>query len=77
VIVKFLGLPGQPFEDGDTVIVAVAVVLVRLTAGNEGIFPVPPADRPMEVLSLVQLKPVPITELVKFIVFVASALHKF
>ena len=66
VIVKFCEAPGHPFANGETVIVAVTGALVKFVAVNAGILPLPLAARPMEVLLLVQLKPVPLTEPVKF-----------
>jgi hypothetical protein len=75
VIVKLCGRPGHPFAKGVTIILAVIGLFVRLTVVNEGISPVPLAARPIEALSLVQLKPVPFTTLVKLIVLVAAPLH--
>ena len=67
VIVKNLALPGQPLAVGVTVINPVAGKIPVLTPVKDGIFPLPLAARPIEVLSLVQLKPVPLTEPEKFI----------
>lgn len=76
VMVKLCEAPGQPFAEGVTVIVAVTGALVRLIALNAGIFPAPPAAKPIEVLSFVQVKLVVLTEPVKFTAFVVDALHK-
>ena len=76
VMVNICGKPVQPFADGVTVIVAVTGALVILTALKAGIFPVPLAANPIEVLLFVQLKAVPLTAPVKFIVFVVVPLHK-
>lgn len=46
---------------GVTVMVDVIGALVLLIALNAGIFPVPPAPRPIAVLLLVQAKKVPVT----------------
>lgn len=75
-MVKLCEGPGQPFADGATVIVAVTGALVVLITLNDGISPVPPAARPIEVLSLAQLKPVPLTAPVKLIALVVAPLHK-
>ena len=59
VIVKLLGVPVQVTPllvyDGVIVIVATAGDVPALTALKAGIFPVPLAARPMDVLLLVQL----------------------
>ena len=67
VIVKNLALPGQPFAIGVTVMKPVAGKTPVLTPVKDGIFPEPLAAKPIEVLSLVQLKPVPLTVPEKFI----------
>jgi len=67
VIVKNRALPGQPFAVGITVMNPVAGTIPELTAVKEGIFPLPVAANPIEVLLLVQLKPVPLTVPEKFI----------
>lgn len=55
--------------------VAVTVALVKLIAVKEGIFPLPPAAKPIEVLLLIQLKVVPLTRLVKLAGLVAAPLQ--
>ena len=74
-MVKLCEGPGQPLADGVTVIVAVTGALVRLTAVNEGRFPLPLAARPIEGLLFVQLKLAPLTALTKFTAFVVVPLH--
>ncbi len=76
VMVKLCAIPVQPNTEGVTVIVAVMGILVVLIAVNAGIFPVPLAVKPIEVLLLVQLKAVLVTVPVKFIVLVIAPLHK-
>jgi hypothetical protein len=76
VIIKFWATPGHPFATGVTVIVAATGALVKFIAVNEGIFPLPLAAKPMLVLLFVHVKPVPLTDPVKFTAFVATALHK-
>ena len=53
---KCFGSPGHPDADGVTVIVAITGVLPALIAVNAGIFPLPLAAKPIEVLLFVQLK---------------------
>jgi hypothetical protein len=55
VIVAVTGVPVQPFVVGVTVIVATTGALVGLDAVKDVISPVPEADRPIEVVLLVQL----------------------
>ena len=56
VIVKLRGVPAQPKADeGVTVMVAVTGAAVVLVAVKDGIFPVPLAARPIDVLLFVQL----------------------
>lgn len=57
--------------------VAVTGALVVLMAVNAGIFPVPPAAKPIDVLLFVQLKTVLLTLPLKFTALVADPLHKF
>ena len=59
VIVKEPGAPLHPFAEGVTVINAEIGFAVLLVAINDGIFPVPLAGNPIEVLLLAQLKIVP------------------
>ena len=66
----------QLFADGITVIVAVIGALVVFVAVNDGISPVPLAASPIEMLSFVQLKLLPLTLPVKFTVLVVALLHK-
>jgi hypothetical protein len=75
VSVKNRAMPGQPFAVGVTVIKPVAGRIPVLTPVNEAIFPMPLAARPMEVLSLVQLKMVPPTAPEKFIAPVLQVLQ--
>jgi hypothetical protein len=75
-MVKTCAGPGQLFASGVTMIVAVTGALVKLIAVNDGISPLPLAAKPMEILSLVQLKMVPLTDPAKFIALVAASLHK-
>ena len=53
VIVKFCGLPTQPFAVGVTVIVAVDAEELALVAVNDGMLPEPDAPRLMPVLLLI------------------------
>jgi hypothetical protein len=76
VIVNVCGVPGHPAADGVTVIVAVIGVLVVLTAVKAGIFPLPLATKPIEVLLFVQLKIEPVTDPVNVIAFVVAPLHR-
>ena len=80
VIVNVTGVPVQlrplAVKVGVTVIVAVTGAAVLLTAVNDPILPVPPAARPMLVLSLVQLYTVPGTGPVIVTAAVAVPLHK-
>ena len=54
VIVKVIGIPVHPVEEGVTVIVAVTGAAPRFVAVNDGISPVPVNGRPMEGVSLNQ-----------------------
>jgi len=76
VMVNVWAAPGQPAADGVTVIVAVTGVLVKLMAVNAGIFPLPDAAKPIDVLLFVQLKVVPLTAPEKATRFVEAPLHK-
>ena len=76
VMVKLCEGPGHPLADGVTVIVAFTDAVVRLTAVNEGRFPLPLAVRPIEGLLFVQLKMAPLTALEKLTAVVADPLHK-
>ena len=67
--------PTHPFAVGVTVIVPVVEVVPAFTPINEGIFPFPPAPKPIEVLEFVQSNVVPVVELIKFIGFVTELLH--
>ena len=66
----------QLFADVITVIVAVIGALVVFVAVNDGISPVPLAASPIEMLSFVQLKLLPLTLPIKFTVLVVALLHK-
>jgi hypothetical protein len=61
VMVKLTAVPLQPLATGVTVMVAVMGDVVGLIAMNDGIFPVPDAPKPIEVLLLVQVYTVPVT----------------
>ena len=76
VMVNVWAAPGQPAADGVTVIVAVTGVLVKLMAVNAGIFPLPEAAKPIDVLLFVQLKVLPPTAPEKVIRLVVAPLHK-
>lgn len=76
VIIKFCGVPAQPFAVGVTVIVAVTAALVLLVAVNAAILPEPLAARPIEVVLFVQLNVVPVTEPVRATAVVLVLLHK-
>jgi len=76
VMVNVCGVPGQPAADGVTVIVAVTGALLVLIAVNAGIFPLPEAAKPIDVLLFVQLKVVPLIAPEKVTRFVDAPLHK-
>ena len=76
VMVNVSGMPGQPAADGVTVIVAVTGALLVLIAVNAGIFPLPEAAKPIDVLLFVQLKVVPLIAPEKATRFVDAPLHK-
>lgn len=59
VIVKFKGLPAQPFAVGVTVIVAILEELNVFCPVKTGIEPFPESINPVDGLELVQLKVVP------------------
>lgn len=61
VMVKLMLGPVQPLAEGTTVMLPTMGVVPVLVAVKEGMFPLPPAPRPMAVLSLVQEKVVPVT----------------
>ena len=74
-MVNVAGVPAHPTAEGVTVMVAVTAVLVALVATNAGMFPVPTAGKPMELLLFVQLNWVPVTAPVKFTGLVVAPLH--
>ena len=76
VMVNVWAAPGQPAADGVTVIVAVTGALLVLIAVNAGIFPLPEAAKPIDVLLFVQLKVLPPTAPEKVTRFVDAPLHK-
>ena len=59
VMVNVIGVPGQPLDDGVTVIVATFGVAPGLVAVNDGISPVPLAASPIVGSLLVQENVVP------------------
>jgi len=75
-MVNVWAAPGQPAADGVTVIVAVTGAVPVLIAANAGIFPLPDAAKPIDVLLFVQLKVVPLTAPEKATRFVEAPLHK-
>ena len=75
VIVKVFGGPEQPFAFGETVMVAITGVIPEFVVVKLGIFPLPVAAKPIEVLSFVQSKVVPATFPVKEIMPLAAVLH--
>ena len=75
-MVNVCGVPGHPAADGVTDIVAVTGALVKLMAVKAGIFPLPEAAKPIDVLLFVQLKVVPLTAPEKATRFVEAPLHK-
>ena len=80
VIVNVLGVPVQVtpalVKVGVTVMVATAAVEPVLVAINDGIFPVPLAASPIDVLLFVQLNTVPGTVPVKLTAAVGEPLHR-
>ena len=75
VMVNVCAAPGQPAADGVTVIVAVTGAEPVLIAANAGIFPLPDAAKPIDVLLFVQLKVLPPTAPEKVIRLVVAPLH--
>lgn len=75
VMVKVIGVPGQPFAVGVTLIVATTAVPPVLVAVNTGILPVPLAASPMLAALLVQAKVVPVTDPPKVIAEVDEPLQ--
>jgi hypothetical protein len=75
VIVKFEAAPVQPLADGVTIITAVSGVLPPLVAVKEAMLPLPVAGRPMEAMSLAQLKVAPLTAPVNVTAAVVAVLH--
>ena len=77
VIVNVIGVPGQPFATGVTVIVATTGTIPALVAVKLAILPVPEAARPILGVLFVQLYTVPATEFVVLntTAFVAEPLH--
>ena len=55
MIVKVVGVPGQPFATGVTVMVAVTALAPAFVAVNAAILPVPLAAKPMLGVLFVQL----------------------
>ena len=74
-MVNVTGVPLHPFADGVTVIVAVTGVVPILVAVNTGIFPVPFAPSPIEVLLFDQVNVVPVTGPVKLTAVVDAPLQ--
>ena len=54
-IVNVFGVPGQPFDIGVTLMVAITTVFPGFIAANDGIVPTPVAIRPIAGLSFIQL----------------------
>ena len=54
-MVNVIGLPGQPFAEGVTVMVAITGFAVALVAVKDAIFPAPLAASPMDGVLFVQL----------------------
>ena len=75
VIVKVLGVPRQPFAFGVTVMFAIIGDITILVVVKLGMFPLPVAAKPIEVLSFVQSKVVPATLPEKGIGPLAAPLH--
>jgi hypothetical protein len=61
VIVKLLLLPVQPFALGVTIIVAITGLVPEFIPAKLPMFPVPFAAKPIDGVSLIQLKFVPDT----------------
>jgi hypothetical protein len=78
VIVNVWGVPAHPSNEGETVIVAIAGVLPVFVVAKDGIFPVPLAPRPMEVLLLDHEYVVdpPLLSVVKFTAAVVAPTHR-
>jgi fumarate reductase subunit D len=75
VIVKVLGIPRQPFACGVTLMFAIIGDVPILVVVKLGMFPLPVAAKPIEVLSFAQSKVVPVTLPVNAIMPLAMPLH--
>jgi hypothetical protein len=75
VMEKVLGVPGQSFAFGVTVMLAITGVEPRFMAVKEAMFPLPLAAKPILVLSFVQSKLVPETVPEKLMGPLAFPLH--
>src|SRR4051794_26187625 len=71
VIVKFTGMPEQPFADGTTVMVSITSTVEAFIAIKEAISPVPVVGSPIEA-EFIQVNTVPVTDPVKLIGLVAE-----
>lgn len=74
-MVKFLGVPIQPFAFGVTVTVAIRGIKPLFVTVKEAIFPIPADDKPMDGVSFVHSKVVPTILPVNAIVLLISPLH--
>jgi hypothetical protein len=74
-MVNTSGMPAQPANTGVTVIVEITATLPVFTPANAAMLPVPLAESPVEVLSLVQLNTVPPTAPVKVTAVVFAPLQ--
>ena len=75
MIVNVSATPEQLLAVGVTMIVAVAAVVPEFVAVNAPMFPVPVADRPIDVFEFVQLYVVPLTAPEKVTDAVVAPLH--
>ena len=75
MIVNVLGVPIQPFAFGVTVIVAIMGVKPLFVVIKEAMFPLPVAAKPMDGVSFVQSKVVPVTLPENVIAPLATPLH--
>ena len=75
VMLNTIGLPVHPLAEGVTVMVATTVATPVLVAVNDGISPLPLAARPIDGVSLIHAKWVPLTGPLKEMLAVAAPLQ--
>ena len=75
VIVKLLLNPKQLFAPDETVMVEITGAVLKFIPAKEGMFPVPLAAKPIDVLLFVQLNVVPVTPPLKDTADTVAPLH--